>query len=119
MVKASAAGDIPRALYPRFAPIRVFDGHQRCDVLGIEIRVLFERTVNRHAGKRHILFAFGLRVKHLLSFANDGAARCWLNEALLHPGMTDAKRVGRAECLQWDRLKQRAIIQRVILRSKR
>lgn len=28
----------------------------------------------------------------------DGSARRWLNKTLLHPCMTDAKRVGRAEC---------------------
>lgn len=46
----------------------------------------------------YILLALGLRVKHLLSFANDYAARHGFNEAFLDPRMGNAKRVYRAEC---------------------
>ena len=103
MVEASTTGDVPGTLYPCFASVRVFDGHQGSDVLRIQIRVLFERAVNRNAGKRDFLFSFSLGVEYHLPVALNGSAWRWLNEAFLHPGVPDTKRVGCAERLQRDR----------------
>ena len=103
VVESPATGHIPGALYPRFASVRVFNSHQGRNVLRVEVRILFERAVDGHAGQRDFLFSFCLRVEHHLPVALHGSARRWLNEAFLHPGMPDAKRVGSAERFQRDR----------------
>ena len=62
MVKSPATGHIPGALHPRFAAVRVFDGHQGRDVLRVKVRVLFKRSVDSYAGIDAVKLACGRMV---------------------------------------------------------
>lgn len=100
MVEAPATGDIPGTPAPglrRFGSLIAINVAMYC---GSRYGFSLNEPWMAHARQRHVLFSLGLRVKHLLRFANDSAARCRLDEAFLHPGVADAKRVGRAERFQ-------------------